>query len=295
MPALTQPPVGPGCAGAPWTDAAHPLWRWLLAGCALASAAALLAGPHLPSTDLPQHAAMIATLRHWSDPAWGFREVFTLGLGQTQYLAYYLAGALLAFPLGTAERANLALLCAIALALPYSLRSLLRALRGDERLALFGTALFFNQSLLIGFFNYLAALPVTLWGLALVVRQAEAPTRRRALALAGLAVVLFYLHLSALFFFLPAALLCAWLLPSPGTARETVRRLPGLWKPVLWMLPVGGLCLRWLWTSPVVHPGAVGWSEPMRLGFQTPLEAIHAFPGALLDIWHGRADDVLMV
>ena len=174
---MTELPPSP--APARWTDAEHPLWRWLLAACALASAAALLAGPFLPSTDLPQHVAMIATLRHWFDPAWRFQELFTLDLGRTQYLLYYLAGAALSVPLGSAERANLALLALIAISFPYSLRALLRALGHDERLALFGAALFFNQSLLIGFFNYLAALPVTLYALALVVRHANAPTTRR--------------------------------------------------------------------------------------------------------------------
>jgi hypothetical protein len=278
-----------------WTSPAHPLWRWLLAVCSLASAAALFAGPHLPSTDLPQHVAMIATFRHWFDPAWRFQETFTLALGQTQYLAYYLAGALLAVPLGSAERANLVLLGAIAVGFPYSLRSLLRALRQDERLALLGCALFFNQSLLIGFYNYLAAIPVTLWALALAVRQAEAPTLRRAVALAALAVSLFYLHLSALVFFLPAAALVTWLMPQPAAARDLGARLLRLWRPLWWTLPVGALGLLWLVTSPVVHPKTVGWSEPMSPGFMSPRVALHEFPEALLDIWRGRADNWLMV
>ena len=146
--------------------------------CAAATAVPLWSAAHLPFTDLPQHVSAIATLRHWWDPAWKSQEYFTLELGQTQYLLYYLAGAALAFPFGTAERANLVLLSAIAVAYPFSLRSLLRALRADTRLALFGCTLFWSQALLIGFFNYVAAMPLTIWALALALRQTELPSRR---------------------------------------------------------------------------------------------------------------------
>ena len=147
-----HPPVRP-----PLTDPRHPAWRALLAAVALANVAALWAGKYLPFTDLPQHAAAIASLRHYGDPAWHVRDYFELALGRSQYLLYYLAGALLAFPFGTAERANRVLLSLVALAFPYALRALLRALGRDERLALFAVPLFWSQSLLIGFFNYVAA------------------------------------------------------------------------------------------------------------------------------------------
>ena len=161
-----------------WTDEDHPLWTWLLGACAAATVVPLWSAAHLPFTDLPQHVSAIGTLRHWWDPYWKSSEYFTLAFGQTQYLLYYLVGAAFAFPLGTAERANLVLLSLIAVAFPCSLRVLLRALRADTRLALFGCTLFWSQSLLIGFFNYLAAMPLTLWALALTLRQTETPSRR---------------------------------------------------------------------------------------------------------------------
>src|SRR5713101_218387 len=188
-----------------WTDAEHPLWKWLLRICAAATALPLWSASHLPFTDLPQHVAAIGTLRHWWDPVWKSQEYFTLALGQTQYLLYYLAGAAMAFPLGTAERANVVLLSLTAIAFPWSLRALLRALHADERLALFGCTLFWSQALLIGFFNYLAAMPLLLWGLSLAVRQALGPSRKTLWILGAISVALFYLHLSAFIFFAPAA------------------------------------------------------------------------------------------
>ena len=258
------------------------MWRWLLLACALANVAALWSGPYLPFTDLPQHAAAIATIRHWSDPLWKSQQYFTLDLGRSQYLLYYLAGALLAFPLRTAERANLVLLSLVALALPYALRSLLRAMRADERLALFAVPLFWSQSLLIGFFNYLAALPVMLWGLALVVRDASEPRPHRTALVALCAVALFYLHLSAFLLFAPAALLASALLG---------RR----WRAVVWAAPAAIAGIAFLSTSTVLHPSRVGWSAPMTVRWERPGEALSNLPEALLDIWPGSADEVVLL
>jgi hypothetical protein len=273
-----------------WTDARHPLWRRLLLGCALATALPLWLYRYLPFTDLPQHAAMIGTLRHFSDPAWS--SPYTLALGQTQYLLYYLAGALLAFPFGSAERANLVLLTAVAIGLPYALRSLLRAIDADERCALFAPALFWNESLIIGFFTYLAALPILLWALSLAVKIAEKPTRRSQIQLAVLAVVLFYLHLSAFAFFG----LCAGLalLALPGSA-SLAERLRSIAPRALWAAPVAVLMLLWLLTSPVVHPGQVGWNAPVAASWEPLGDALRGLPAALLDIWRGQKDELAML
>lgn len=282
-----------------WTQAAHPLWRWLLVCAGAANVLPLWSARHLPFTDLPQHAAAIATLRHFWDPAWKAQQYFTLALSQTQYLLYYLAGALLAVPFGTAERANLVLLSVIGASLPFALRSLLRALRADERLALFAAPLFWSQPLLIGFFNYLAALPLLLWSLALCVRQAEAPARRTALALAAASLGLFYLHLSAFLFFAPAAAIATWLLPRPAPSGaaprallralgQALRRLPRrLW----WILPSAVAALLFLARSPVMNPGAVGWQAPRRVVLEDVADALRSLPAALLDIWRGPQDE----
>jgi len=272
-----------------WTFAAHPLWARLLFVCALCTALPLWCSDHLPFTDLPQHVAAIGALRHFWDPVWRTQHYFTLALSQTQYLLYYLAGALLAFPFGTAERANLVLLSLTAVAFPYSLRALLRALRLDHRLALFGCTFFWSQALLIGFFNYLAAMPLVLWGLALAVRNADgAATFRRQLELALLAVALFYLHLSAFIFFAPAAALASVLLPRLAPVREWPRRLS-------WAAPVALLGIFWLAYSPVVHPHSVGWDQPVGIQFEEPAQALKNVSDALLDIWHGSLDELCLL
>jgi len=282
----------PGDAADGWTSARSPFWRWLTLLCAVAGAVPLWLCDHLPFTDLPQHAAAISTLRHWWDPAFRVQEHFTLALSQTQYLLYYLVGAVLAFPFGTAERANLVLLSLIAIAFPYSLRSLLRALEMDERLALFASTLFWSQALLIGFFNYVAAMPMMLYALALAVRLARAPTRRLQIELGLLSLAIFYMHLSAFLFFAPAAALALVMLPEDAPSpRQFVAfvksALPRFW----WALPSIAGALLFLLKSPVVHPGEVGWSQPMKVEFDEIDKALRNLPDALLDIWHGPQDE----
>src|SRR5262249_11190147 len=158
-----------------------------------------------------------------------------------------------------------------AVAFPYSLRSLLRALKADARLALFACTLFWSQALLIGFFNYVAAMPLMLWGLALAVRG-DRPVRQ-----ALCSVALFYLHLSAFVFFAPAAALASLAHPQRHPLREWPRRLA-------WAAPVAVLSVVWLLASPVVHPQTVGWNQPMAVAFEAPAASLHNLTDALIDI-----------
>jgi hypothetical protein len=153
--------------------------------------------------------------------------------------------------------------------------------------------------LLIGLLNYVAALPLVIWGLALAIRQAEQPTLRRGAGLALISVLIFYLHLSALVFFFAASVLCFILWPTPQTRQSIARLLAGrvivLWRKLAWMIPAAGLCLGWLLTSPVVRPSSVGWSENVGVEFQAPHVALAQFPEALLDIWRGHASRLPIV
>jgi ABC-type arginine/histidine transport system permease subunit len=261
-----------------------PVWTWTLRAVVVATIIPFWRAGHLPIADLPQHVAEIASLRHFFDPAWRVQEHFTLVLGKTQYLLYYLAGAVLAVPLGSAERANIVLLSAIAVALPYALRSALRAFGRDERLALFGCVLFWNQALIMGFFNYLAALPVTLWCVAAAARQMRDPTRARGAAIALGAVAVFYLHVLAFVVCVLAIVCCAWWLDASTKLRVRLGALP---RRLVYLVPAALCSLLWFVGSDVIQ-------RPLRegapaLSFAGPLERLARIPDALLDIWWSRA------
>ena len=109
----------------------------------------MISGP-LPFSDGPEHVAVIATLRHWFDPAWHVSDTYVFDPIRSQYWLYHAVGALFALVLPDAEVANRWLLAASGIALPYALRELLRALRRDERLAVFAGPLFWNRALGLG-------------------------------------------------------------------------------------------------------------------------------------------------
>ena len=169
-------------------------WFELLFGAlALACVYPLFHTRYAPLQDLPQHLAAIRVLHDFHDPRLGFSRFFELQLGSTQYLAYYLAADLLAYALPV-EQANELLIMAALIATPYALRALLVSLGKDGRMALLAFPLAYNAHLILGFFNFIAAIPLWLYGTALAVRQLREPSPRRALGLTVLGVVCFYTH-----------------------------------------------------------------------------------------------------
>ena len=237
-----------------------------------------------PIEDLPQHLAAIRVLHSLHDPAFGLAPYFELTLSRTQYLAYYLTADLLAYPLGV-RHANLVLVTAAVAGTPLALRALLRALGRDEKLALFALPLAYNAHLILGFFNFLAAIPLALAGLALAVRLRERTTGGRALALAAIALVTFYTHVVP-FAFLG---LGAALIALGGGLRASVLRLAPL-------VPAG---LVWAQRSPAgqaTTTAALGQPDAgPQPTFATASEALRDLPGWVTDVFQGERDAQLFV
>lgn len=148
---------------------------------------------HPPLEDLPFHLATIRIIRSLHDPAFGFDQNFTLVLGRTQYVIYYLLGAGLATVFGVVG-ANVLLLSAYLGGTVLAMRWLLRALGKDERAALLVVPLLVNMMFLYGLFVFLLGIPMMLAALAFSVRHFERPTVARGGALCVLALALFYSH-----------------------------------------------------------------------------------------------------
>lgn len=149
---------------------------------------------HPPLQDLPLHAATIRIVKSIHDPAYGLDRYFTLTLGRTQYVLYYLVGAFLATFVGVVA-ANVALVSAYLGGTVLAMRALLCALGRDERLCLLVVPLLFNVMFLYGLFPFLLGIPVMFWALATAVRHFEGTGRGPGVLLAALAVVLFYSHI----------------------------------------------------------------------------------------------------
>jgi hypothetical protein len=149
---------------------------------------------HPPLQDLPLHLTTIRIIKSFHDPAFAFDRDFVLTLGRTQYVLYYLLGAVLASFVGVVG-ANVLLVCGYLGGTVLALRALLRALGRDERLCLLVVPLLYNVMLFYGLFPFLLGVPLMLWGLATAVAHFEKPTLRSGALLSILALSLFYSHI----------------------------------------------------------------------------------------------------
>lgn len=284
------------------------LRRWtaeaVFAALALWQAWPLWAVEIPPIQDLPQHLAAIRVLHDHGDPALGFARYFDVELGRTQYLAYYLAADLLAWPLGV-ERANRVLLTAAIVGTPYALRALLRAVGRSGWLALLALPLTWNAHLVLGFLNFVAAIPLAFAALAVAARdrRAEAPSWRRGAALAGLLVLAFYTHVVPFAFAaLGTALLAVegrGLLARDAAARGAAWRDTGRRLAPLAPAAVAGAV--WTFTSPAGRATAsasslLGGGDGGPRPVFTPVDrALAELPGWLTDVLHGHGDERLLV
>ncbi len=169
------------------------LFEFAFAAVTLATAAPLAASRHVPLQDLPQHMAAIAVLRQLPF-SHTLGEYFTATLSRTQYLIVYLLGIPLSTVFGVEGAAKL-LAAVTVIAIPYSLRFVLRRTGGDERMAALAWPLAWNPQMMLGFLNFLLGVPIAMWALGLYAdRDARTKPRRQA-ALAGLSLAAFYAHL----------------------------------------------------------------------------------------------------
>lgn len=241
---------------------------------------------HPAIQDLPQHMAAIRVLGSYGDPDLGFAQYFTVDLTRTQYLAYYLVAILLSWPFGVLA-ANKLLITASIVGTPYAMRSLLRALGADERLALFVIPLTWNAHLILGFMNFVAAIPLALVGLALAARLRAQWSRRRAVLLAVVSIVCFYTHVVPFAFLgLGAALVAVG-----GGWVATARR----WLP---LAPAAIGALVWTQLSPAGEStlsAASGGGARGRAVFVGSMPAVNEIPAWLTDVLHSELDDHLLV
>lgn len=146
-----------------------------------------------PIQDLPQHLATIRVLHDYANPQFAFATYFTTALSKTQYLTYYFAVHLLAYPFGI-FLANKLFISASLIGLPYSARALGRRLGSDPWNALLVLPLAWSSQLILGFVNFVAAIPLMLWGIAVAVDLKETFSWRRVGLLTGISVLCFYTH-----------------------------------------------------------------------------------------------------
>lgn len=261
----------------------------LLVAMGVASTLPIFAVRHAPLQDLPQHLATVRVLRDYHDAGFGFDRYFDIALGRTQYLSYYAAVVAFSTLFGVIL-ANKIVLGLALVALPLALASLLRAIDRDPIWALACLPLTYNAHLILGFLNFVAALPLAVFGLTLAIRQRETPSRRRAWALGVLAVVLFYTHVVPFALFFLGAVLVSFGRDLRSTARRLLPLVPAVLATLLWLVrsPAGGSVLAALGDTAY----AVSGRKPAFASIAANLKDVFSW---LLDVFPGDADEELFV
>lgn len=191
--------------------------------CAAAALAPIWSVTWLPMVDLPQHLAQASIWLHLDEPAWGFAEQFRLNFG-TPYL---LCAALMR---GLAEVTSLHVAARLVSSLivvggALATDRLLRASGGDPWWSLVAFPAAYNFCWHWGFLPFLVAVPLGILLVAAAYWYSEAPSPRRAGALAALSLALVPGHAIAL----GIALACAFVViagRAPSWRRAVVRALP---------------------------------------------------------------------
>lgn len=229
--------------------------RWLLAALCVALVAAVVplwVSPLLPMMDLPQHLATVRILHSLDDPWFAVGKYHVADFSRTQYLSWYVAVDLLThlMPLETANRVVLSL---YALGLPLSVLALLRAHGRDPALALLAVPLVYNVFFFMGFANYVTALPLLLWALALLQRSLDRPSWPRVVGLAVLVLLLFYSHAQAFVLYVVLATVAVM-----GGSRGVHPR--HWWRAALHLVPA--LVAMAVWTSrSLILAGEAAWRQ----------------------------------
>jgi hypothetical protein len=172
----------------------QPPVTWLVFASALVASMPAWIVRHPPLQDMPFHLATLRVIHDFATQGFNFARDYELNLAHTSYLFYYLAGSALAYVLGV-YRANVVMMSICLGALPLALRAFLKAVRRDERLALFSVPLGVNVMFIYGLLPYVLGLPVMFFALAAVVTHFRTPTRNGGIAVAVWSAILFFTHI----------------------------------------------------------------------------------------------------
>ena len=278
----------PAAAGGFFAPAKGALPELLFALVSLSTCVPLWIVERPPLQDLPQHVAAVQVMAHFGDGSLRYAETLEVELWRTQYLAFYLVCIALAWIVPALTAVKLVLTVSLV-ATPYAVRSVLRALRSDGWLALLVVPLLWNAHLILGFLNFVAAIPLALFALSVALRiRSEGFTRKRALLLGLLALLCFYTHVVPFGLLLLGSFAVGLQRDLRAMARYAIPFSPALIATLVWMgtSPAGQSTLS------AASLGEDGRGEPVYAPFSRSLAEL---PSWMLDVLPGDADDVLFV
>lgn len=269
---------------------------WFYLGLAVSLVACvwpLWASALLPFMDLPQHLAVVRILHSYADASFGVAHYHAVDFSGTQYLSYYLLTDWLTY-LMPLEVANRVVLSLYAIGVPLAMVAYLRAHGRDQAIALLAAPLVYNTFLFMGFANYVTAIPLLIWGLAVLQRLLDDFSRARLVLLTAVSLLLFYSHAQTFVLYgLLAGISC--LFGSRG------------WHPRHWWRAAAhiapALLLMAIWASKsLLLASAQDWKSghggrnvaDAHVNFEPILERFATLPAQFLDAYRDDADEIVL-
>ena len=177
---------------------------------------------YLPMTDLPQHEAIVAIMRHMHDPAYGFERYYDWALDRTLYVFPYFLAVGLSFVMPVRLALHVTIFVA-ALSYPLGVLLTLRALKKPIILTLLALPLVYNRGFFWGFIHFNLGLGIAFIALSQLVGPW---TKNKGWRVAGLCLLSAFTHVYGLVLLSTYAL--AWLIA--GERQKLLTR-------VIWILP----------------------------------------------------------
>jgi hypothetical protein len=270
---------------------------WLFFGylvCLIALVMPLWVSAYLPFMDAPQHLASIRIIHDFDHPPWAFQTYYNVDLGSSQYLLYYVSADWLA-SIMSIESANRVIMSLYVIGLPLSVSSYLSAHGRDPAVGLLAGPMAYNASLFVGFMNYMLALPMLFFGLALFRRLLDEWRPGRFVLLVVVTLALFFSHVQP------------FLIYGMGFGLTVLCCSHGFhprhwWRQAAHIIPSLGLFLFWIIQS-TVSGGASGLSDEGRsrlppleeMQFDSLLDRFGAIPAFFINVYHGDEDEIILL
>jgi hypothetical protein len=223
-----------------------------------------------PITDLPFHASLTSTLRHYWDPSFHFHEQFEIHPIAVPYISMYAVGALLMLVLPPLVAVKTAAAVMIGL-VPAGLAVMFHGMKKTPLLGLLGLGLCWCNLTHWGFLNFVGALGLFAMSIGCTLLLVDRPTRGRQVALALTLVALFFTHIFRYPFAL-AAVAGTAVVMYPATRRLRPVALP--------LAPALALMGIWLAVRPSVLALDMG---PVKIHKERLAELPGLLTGAFLD------------
>jgi hypothetical protein len=148
-----------------------------------------------PLTDLPMHAAITSTFRHWFDRSWHFQDQFELQPFRVPMLTPYVLGAVLALGLPIAWAVKLSTCIMLGL-LPIGLAVYCKGLKKSPLLGVAAAGLAWGPMTHWGFISFVGALGLMMLGVGVTLLLVERPTRTRVVTLGVVSALILVTHVS---------------------------------------------------------------------------------------------------